>query len=218
MLPTNPSPACSIDSKGVVRLVTSLCQAATEGDWGIKSEDVTSLLDWNRWPNEIPHGCLLSLRIRFGCGETGVRQTFKVLADWLARACPPKRAVLGRVPGWPRVRDRIAHLSLAVGDETHRPGLEWIVVQPNVNRQRAGQMLDPANLLADEGLALACLYPELVAAIDYEFQPALILGGYRIGSEVIAVERDIDTGGAVLETCSEDDPDSTFSVPIIRPF
>jgi hypothetical protein len=120
-----------------------------------------------------------SFRIRFGQGAWGVAKTFDAhvrrIEDVFAKEhfwCSPDLVAALKK------KDR---LHLHVGNDTHAPALEWVIIDLDTYRNRSNvtSVRGPESL-ADEGLVLAWLFPALIQAIDYERVPGLLLAGYEL--------------------------------------
>ncbi|MFA5185041.1 MAG: hypothetical protein WC551_00985 [Patescibacteria group bacterium] len=114
-----------------------------------------------------------SLRIRFGEGEEGVRQTFNAHEMRF-------HSTFGQSRFWKfRYCNRMTLLN---GSHTHRGVIEWVKADLGVNRTRESiKSVRSENSMADELLTLAWLFPDMIKAIDGKVLPSLVLAGYQFG-------------------------------------
>jgi len=144
--------------------------------WGFKEGVFAGLAksapDWPKEPL-----AFRSLRIRWGEGDHGVEVTFHRHVSWVS-------AVLA--PDFEQSRyldSRSAYLRLLAGNETHRPAVEWVILDLGAHRERESvYAVRGENSVADEGLVFAWLFPEYVRSIDHHENPAFFLGGYEAWS------------------------------------
>lgn len=208
-------------------------KANEEEGWGFDEEVFVRLLATA--PRELPKGrdTFLSLRIRWGEGREGVIETFE---RHIARI----RSVFGeKFWRWelllsgehPREGRSFDRLELRRGNYAHHATVDWYTVDLSENRERKsisavlGSSCPAHEGLADEGLALAWIYPERVRAIEYGKYCAWYLAGYvlnnphRLGSswELVPLVRFICEDGEVkLSAHSQSDDSPGYSVPIAR--
>lgn len=136
---------------------------------------------------EWPEGalCVRSLRIRFGEGDAGVAKTFE------AHAAEVKR-VFGAEQYWrwehlrsgshPYEGKDVPRLRLLAGNKTHRPVIEWVILDLDAHRSRKSiaAVRDPSKSLADELLVVAWMFPDLIRSIDYDTVPGMFAAGYEL--------------------------------------
>lgn len=200
-------------------LLERLRQANRTQGWGIKRKDIDALA---QTAPALPEGRLafLSLRIRFGEGQKGVEETANAhIAEILG--------VHGEcnIWRWDYLRTDKRHLRLLAGNETHKPSLEWCVIDLDTHRKRQSiTAVRGPKSIADEGLALSWLYPEYIRTIDYKENPGFFLGGYELNipeydgswGRVPIVERHLAIGVVCLDASWRSDDYSYDSVPSLR--
>lgn len=179
------------------------------------------------WPNG--RDVFRSLRIRFGTGSEGVSKTFEHHAveiehvfgeDQYQRA----KTVLSFTHTYSK--NDPARLRLLAGNDTHKPVIEWVIVDLSAHRKctRIADVRGPKSI-ADEGLVLAWMFPERIRATDYEELPAFFLAGYELNVPEECAELwdsvpyiSFDLGNHKVELnydwCSSDRSD--YSVPVFR--
>ena len=205
------------------QLIESLRRAKVEEDWDIPEETLARLA---ATAPALPTGReeYLSFRIRFGTGSTGVALTFEAHVRRVLRVCASaKPDPRGRRPRADALRSGPESLRLLVGDNRHRPAVEWVTIRLDSYRYRDSvHGIRDWNLLADEGLVLAWLYPELVRAIDWQKRPSWLLAGYEVNvtggvsqpwSQVPGIDCDLDTSAATLDVYPSNHNQPDFSVP-----
>lgn len=165
------------------RLVDSLRQAATEEGWKIAERDFLRLLET---APDVPDGkhVFRSIRVRFGEGSSGVVETFKAHCRRLRHTfgaegfrCDDR---FGAPEGDFDGRD-VNRIGLFAGDETHRAGAEWVLIDlaAGWNRKSIRSIRDDSRL-ADELLAFAWMRPDIVRRIDYRAHPGWLAAGYVV--------------------------------------
>jgi len=196
-----------------------LRQANEEEGWGIGESAVAALAES---APEWPDGRLAfrSLRIRWGSGNAGVAGTFERHAARIERIFDPKPL------RWEHLRSDTDRLRLLAGNDAHRPAVEWVLTDLGENRERKSvEAVRGPSSLADEGLALAWLFPEYVRSIDYGDSPALFLAGYELNvpghdarpwQHVPIVYRYVSFGEVLLGAYWCSDVGSGCSVPASR--
>ncbi len=125
-----------------------------------------------------------SLRIRFGHGEMGVAQTFDRHVKMIKKVFHEGLTYLDVLPTVkaPHYRDLTRRLRLSVGNQTHKPTIEWILVDIGANQER--EELTDAHFmqgLADELLVFTWMFPSYLRRItlnDLEY-PMLVAAGYE---------------------------------------
>ncbi len=153
-----------------------LRQVNEEEGWGIPWSTFLALVDTAPvWP--LGRLTFRSLRIRFGEGEEGVALTFE------AHIKRTEKVFEGHVWRWKHLRSGADHLRLLVGNDTHQPIVEWIVIDLDANRQRESITAVRGPLsLADELLAFVWLFPDYIRSINREESPAFVAGGYELNT------------------------------------
>ena len=165
---TNPF-ALSVDE-----LLSRLRQADIAQGWGITEDEFTQLRDH---APALPKGrrAFLSFRIRFDAGQKGVEQTANAHIKEILRVHGKKN-----VWRWDNLRTDEKHLRLLVGNKTHKPVVEWCVIDLDTHRKRDSiTSVRGSKSLADEGLVLAWLVPDRVRSIDYKEWCAWFCAGYE---------------------------------------
>ncbi len=116
-----------------------------------------------------------SLRIRFGKGGEGVAQTFEAHAARTQTVFGP-----ANYWRWDGLRSGKKELRLLNGNGTHKPVVEWVIVDLDMHRKRDSiTAVRGPKSLADEILVVAWMFPELILAIDYDKVPGLYAAGYE---------------------------------------
>jgi len=211
----------------VVQLA-ALRRANYEEGWGIPVEDINRLAET---APEWPKGRLAfrSLRIRFGGGDEGVAKTFEAHAKRINAVFGAKfwrweLLLSGKAPHGGKDVDR---LRILVGNHTHKPTLEWVVIDLDANRGRDSiTAVRGPKSLADELFAFAWMFTEYVRDINYQTNPGLFAGGYELnvpGYDVgpwqsvpcVYWRRGSDDVMLCASWRGSDD-DSCYSVPILR--
>ncbi len=211
--------------------ITALRNAIKEEGWLITEEQVANLVAAApAWPKG--RDSYRSLRIRFGEGDAGVEKTFEAHAarfkrvhaknwrwDLLLSGKKPYTA-----PG--KKAEDVERLRLFVGNASHKPTIEWCVIDLEANRQRKNiSAVRKSNSLADEGVVLGWLFPKRVEAINYGDWCAWFLGGYELNvpghdgkswQGVPWVGRDLDGGTSLLGASWRSSGSSECSVPVSR--
>lgn len=198
--------------------IAALRLAIKEEGWKLGEEEIQRLLT-NVPVYKRGRHIFLSFKIRFGTGQEGVEFTFEAHAKRFTR-------VHKKNWRWPELRSGEKHLRLLADNETHKPTIEWCVVDLEANRERSSitDVRGP-NSLADEGIVLGWLFPKRVEAIDHKEWCAWYLGGYELNvpedddeswQRVPCVGRGLDDGASELNACSRGDDGSGYSVPVTR--
>lgn len=212
--------------RSAAELIAELRRANTEEKWEI-SEDVfvRLLATAPAWP--IGRDCYLSFRIRFGEGDAGVEQTFEAHAARFKGVHKKnwrwEKLLSGKKPF---NKEDVERLRLLASNITHKPTVEWIVVDLEANRTRSNITdVRGSSSLADEGIVLGWLFPKRVDAIDYKEWSAWFCGGYELNVPghdggswqcVPCVLRGLDSGEARLDAGWRCLDDSEYSVPVLR--
>jgi hypothetical protein len=155
--------------------IDALRRANDEEKWGITEDDfarlATSVRDW-------PLGRYVyrSFRIRFGEGSEGVQQTFEAHVARIKNVFTEKG-----IRRWDNLHSGMERLRLLNGNHTHKPVVEWVVVNLDSHRTRdsVAAVRGPKSL-ADELLVIAWLFPDMIRAIDHDKLPGLIAAGYEV--------------------------------------
>jgi hypothetical protein len=163
--------------------IAALRRANHEEGWGIPDETFNRLA---KTAPEWPKGkdSYRSFRIRLGEGDDGVAKTFEA---HVARI----KQVHGDTKLWrwdlllsgkhPYRGEEVERLRLLSGNATHKPVVEWIIIDLDANRTRKSiEAVRGPKSLADEGLVLAWLFPERTQAIDYDKLCAWYCAGYEL--------------------------------------
>lgn len=187
--------------KSADELIAALRRASDEEGWGITEDDFTRLAatapEWPMGPNGF-----LSFRIRFGLGPEGVSQTFEAHTARLNR-------VFENFSRYDRLRSGAKYLSLFSGDDSHQPGVDWVIIDDLDANWYGGMDADTVRPngrpLADEGLVIAWLYPDRMLAIKEGCTPGLILAGYIV-SHLWNDEAPDETPHTVRVFGDDDDP------------
>ena len=75
----------------------------------------------------------------------------------------------------------VERLRLLAGNHTHKPVIEWVIVDLDANRERESvTAVRGPHSLADELLVIAWLFPDMIRAIDYVKFPGLFAAGYEV--------------------------------------
>ena len=159
-------------------------RAYQEEGWGeIPQADLTRLeATAPAWPKD--RHAYRSLRIRFGEGDRGVDLTFECHVARIKSVFTEKEfwrwkhLHSGKVPykGKP-----VERLRLLNGNHTHKPIIEWVIVDLSTHRKRESvTAVRGPKSLADELLVLAWSFPEMIRAIDYDKLPGLFAAGYEV--------------------------------------
>jgi len=204
----------------VETLLERLRQANDAQKWGIKRKDLDALA---KTAPALPEGRLAfpSFRIRFGEGQKGVERTANAHIKEIFRVHGEKN-----VWRWDYLRTDKKHLRLLAGNETHKPVVEWCVIDLDTHRKRQSiTAVRGSKSIADEGLVLAWLYPDYPRGINYKENPGFFLGGYELdvpghGDEpwqrVPIVYRILDAGWVGLHAGRRSSGLSVYSVPSLR--
>jgi hypothetical protein len=159
-----------------------LIRANDEGEWGVTDHDIARLAATApSWP--IGKHAYRSLRIRFGEGDDGVALTFE-------RHVARIRSVFGEIGFWRwehlrsgRVTYKgkpVERLRLLNGNHTHKPVIEWVIVDLDTHRKRDSiTAVRGIKSLADELLVIAWMFPNMIRAIDYDKLPGFFAAGYE---------------------------------------
>lgn len=208
-------------------LVAELRRVDVEENWNISSEEIFTrlLATAPAWP--IGRDCYLSFRIRFGSGDAGVALTFERHAARFKRVHKKNWRWEFLLSGKKSFNNEdVERLRLLAGNASHKPTVEWIIIDLSANRTRTSitDVRGPSSL-ADEGIVLGWLYPKRVEATNYKEWPAWFCAGYELnapeddgGSWLSApcVDRDLDSGEAELSAPWRSNGDSRYSVPDLR--
>jgi len=158
-----------------------------------------------------------SLRIRWGKGDEGVETTFRRHVKWIGTVLAP------RFREWGYLDPRSAYLQLLSGNETHRPVVEWVILDLGAHRERESvAKVRGADSIADEGLVLTWLFPEFVQEIDFLENPAFFLAGYKARTQGEEGWRRVpallpeSNGGAFLFANLIQNDEIGYSVPTVR--
>lgn len=215
--------------RSVAELIAELRSANAEEKWGITEEIFVRLLATApAWP--VGRDSYLSFRIRFGEGDSGVEQTFEIHATRFKRVHQKNWRWKFLLSG-KKLFDKkdVERLRLLIGNDTHKPTVEWITVDLQANRTRSSitDVRGPSSL-ADEGIVLGWLFPKRVEAIDYKQWPAWFCAGYELnvpeyGSDkswqfVPCVNRNLYFGKAELNADWRSNGSSVCSVPVLREY
>ncbi|MEK7615233.1 MAG: hypothetical protein AAB431_02510 [Patescibacteria group bacterium] len=207
-------------------LVTELRRANAEEKWGLTEDVFVRLLSTApAWP--VGRDSYLSFRIRFGEGDAGVEKTFEAHAARFKRVHAKNWRWEYLLSGKkPFNKKDVERLRLLAGNDTHKPTVEWVIVDLETNRTRSDitSVRGPSSI-ADEGIVIGWLFPKRVEAIDYKDWCAWFCAGYELnvpefGDEswqrVPCVNRDLDSGEAELSARWRSDDGSRYSVPVLR--
>lgn len=221
--PVRPTPPVDAD-KNPYELplevqLAALRRANDEEGWGIPVEEINRLAET---APEWPKGRLAfrSLRIRFGEGDEGVAKTFE------AHAKRVNAVFGGKFWRWDYLLSAKDRLRLLVGNHTHKPTVEWVVIDLDAHRKRNSiTAVRGPKSLADELFVFTWLFPDYIRSINYEENPGIFAGGYELNvpergggpwQRVPYVHW--DRGGAEVELSAgwRSDVDSICSVPVLR--
>ncbi len=195
------------------------------GNWGISDEVFARLLTTApAWPKG--RDAYRSLRIRWGEADEGVALTFERHAEAIKRAFPGKFRRWGFLfsANTPYKGQDVERLRLLNGNQTHHAIVEWVIINDlsaNHSPADANTVRGP-NSLADEGLALAWLFPSRANAIDYKSLSAWLCAGYELnvpehGAEdwlyMVVMRRDVRSGILDMSARSREHDLSGYSVP-----
>lgn len=158
-------------------LIDRLRQANQAQGWDISKDAFARLRETAPL---LPEGAFafLSLRVRFDEGQKGVQRTAEA---HIAEIC----RVIGEsnVRQWEFFRTSKKHLRLLVGNETHKPAVEWCVIDLDTHWSRTSvTAVRGPRSIADEGLVHAWLYPEYTRAIVSSENPGYFLAGYELNA------------------------------------
>lgn len=164
-------------AQSVETQIAALRRANDEEGWGIPVEDINRLVET---APEWPEGRLAfrSLRIRFGEGDEGVALTF-----WRhnKRIFSVFRVGFEIWNGSYPLRYE-GNLRLLVGNHTHNPTVEWVIIDLDVNQRRESiAAVRGPNSLADELFVFAWMFPGYISSIWLHLD---ILGLFAAGYEV----------------------------------
>jgi hypothetical protein len=202
------------------KLAALHCANDEEG-WGIADEEFIRL---SKTVPAVPKGknVYLSLRIRWGEGSEGVQQTFE-------RHVARIKWVFGEGNFWclDGLHSGKERLRLLNGDHTHKPVVEWVIVDLGTHRQRDSIVaVRGSKSLADELLVVAWMFPEMIRAIDYGYLAGLFAAGYEVNQpedddeawqSVVRTYFDHEEREACVSACRRDDDDPDYSVPVLLP-
>ena len=187
--------------------------------WDIREEVFDSLIsDAVTCPSNLS----LSMRIRFGEGDNGVALTFDRHIAVIKRVFQVQNFFDGEITSPVLVR----------GNDSHKPTIEWICVNMSAffseKRGTIEEILQKNSssaFLADEGLVLIWVFPEIVKKISSQ-NPPFFLGGYRAQLTIAGSQRETvpcifwdNTWGRMgigFDFLESRKPPS-FSIPIIIP-
>jgi hypothetical protein len=196
--------------------ITALRLANEEEGWGISDEVIEHLAQSApAWPRG--RDSYRSLRIRFGEGDEGVIQTLEAHIARIGRVF-----IKDGFWRWPQLLSDTKHLRLLAGNQTHKPVIEWIIVQLDANRKRKNiEAVRGPNSLADEGLVLAWLCSKRTEAINFAEWSAWFLAyeihvplGEKEWLSQPVVYRCVDTNRVSLLADRISNHDSGYSVPV----
>ncbi|MBI4548071.1 MAG: hypothetical protein HY707_08830 [Ignavibacteriae bacterium] len=207
--------------------LAALRRANDEGGWGIPIENINYLAET---VPALPKGrfVFLSFRIRFGEGDEGVALTFERHAKRIKEVFGEKfwrwdYLLSGKHPHKGKPVER---LRLLLGNHTHKPTVEWCVIDLDANRQRESIMaVRGPQSLADELFVFTWLFPDYIRSINYEENPAIFAAGYELNvpesvdepwQRVPCVDRNLDDGTTYLDAYWRSDDYSGYSVPLLR--
>lgn len=212
--------------QSVFKLIAALRAANAEEQWGITKDVFTRLVvTAPEWP--IGHDSYLSFRIRFGEGDAGVKRTFEAHVGRFMYVHRKK----SWWKLWPSHRrfftgTKIVYPYLLAGNDSHKPTVEWIIV--NLRAYRCRQSITDVrgpDSLADEGIVLGWLFPERVKAIDYKEYCAWFCAGYELNIPcdhdegfryVPCVYFDHRLNSALLSVDLSSEDKAWFSVPALQ--
>jgi hypothetical protein len=204
----------------VETLLERLAQANRAQRWGITKGVFTHL---HETAPTLPEGRLafLSFRIRLSKGQKGVEQTANTHIREIIRVHGKKK-----VWWWYHLRTDKKHLRLLLGNKTHKPVVEWCVIDLETHRERPNiTAVRGPKSIADEGLVLAWLYPDYPRSIDHKEKPGYFLGGYEMNylvhdegpwGRILVVDQALGTGRLGLYAYYRDHADSGNAVPSLR--
>ncbi|MBT5807835.1 hypothetical protein HOI18_01005 [Candidatus Uhrbacteria bacterium] len=152
------------------------------GNWGI-SEDVLIQLSQTapKWPEG--REAYRVFKLRFGEGRDGMIQTFEAHAAAIERVHSKYWRWENVLSGNHQYQGQdVDRLRLLAGNDSHKPVVEWAIISDLSAHRSRESVADVrnSNSLADEGLTLAWLNPERVAAIDYKEWCAWFCAGYEL--------------------------------------
>ncbi len=153
--------------------IAALRHANDEEGWGIPVEDIDRL---EKIVPAWPKGRLAfrSFRIRFGEGDEGVANTFEAHMKRI-------KEVFRRFWRWEYLLSGKDCLRLLVGNHTHKPTVEWVVIDLDAHRKRDSiTAVRGPQSLADELLVFTWMFSDYIRSIDYETNPGLFAGGYEL--------------------------------------
>ncbi|TAK05032.1 hypothetical protein EPO33_03495 [Patescibacteria group bacterium] len=216
-------------------------KAASEaGGWGFGDEVFEKLA---QSAPEWPEGalCVRSLRIRIGEGTPGVQKTFEAHASEIRRVFTS-----AKFWRWEHLRsapspytgndaklqkrfgsDPVERLRLLAGNDSHKPVVEWVVLDLDAHRKRPSieRVRSKKSSPADEMLVVAWMFPEIVRAIDYDEVPGMFAAGYEINvpaedevdwQDVPYVSFDSGRERVLLSADWHSNGSSNYSVPALR--
>lgn len=158
----------------VEEMLDRFWKANVEEAWKF-GEDVYERLAATAPPWPVGELAFRSLRIRFGHGDKGVQQTFEA-------HCARLKHTNGCYRRADDVRSDKSHLRLLLGNDSHKPKVEWICFDLRRNWQGAGYSfpaeLDP-RLSADEALVFAWMFPAYVLRMGRALLP-ILASGYEL--------------------------------------
>ncbi len=199
--------------------IAALRRANDEEGWGIPVEDINRLTETApAWPKG--RLAFRSFRIRFGEGDEGVAKTFEAHAKLV-------NAVFGgKFWRWDYLLSAKDRLRLLVGNHTHKPTVEWVVIDLDAHRKRNSiTAVRGPKSLADELFVFTWLFPDYIRSINYEENPGIFAGGYELNvpeydgepwQRVPCVSWDRDRARVELDAGWRSDVNSVYSVPVLR--
>lgn len=159
----------------------------------VKEPSLSELQHLVRMAPSWPDGRLAfrGLRVRFaGVKKEGVATTFEaharhiyamfpngsdVMIDFLLMSEQPVHIPVANIAERKEYR-----LRLLVGNDTHKPTVEWVCFDIDTNQQRESiTAVRGPRSLADELLVFMWMFPDYIRSIDYKENPGLFAGGYE---------------------------------------
>lgn len=177
------------------------------------------------WP--LGRDVFRSLRIRFGVGHSGVALTFETHAAEIERVFGEDQFRRGEtVLSFTHTysKDDPARLRLLVGNDSHKPVIEWVIVDLSAHRDVDKVVRGPSSI-ADEGLVFTWMFPERIWATNRTALPAFLMAGYEINiperkgvemQDIPGVSFNRKKRQVSLDSYWHGEVYSGFSVPVLR--
>lgn len=162
--------------------VAALRRASEEEGWDI-DEEVFERLIATAPPWPLGKHAYRSFRIRFGTGDGGIATTFEAHCHRIRKVFGERNVEVGYAlylgSGLSYADESVDRIRLLKGNRTHRPVIEWILIDVGSHRDRESvTAVRGPKSLADELLVVAWLFPGLIRSLGGELSE-LIAAGYE---------------------------------------